>query len=598
MSRLKKTDRARLTSLAEEMLAEARTGQSDRILCSNGFARSNISILHQQMRCANLVWALKFTNKLKPGDVVGVIGGSFSGLMLATALAMCNDVTVYIFEKERRLMQRFLDKSHRFIAPNLNSRSLQYAFHPTLGEPFYKPPIFDWEEGSTSGVASDWVNEFRRYAEKLPIFCFLGIEVEARHVRFRRNSLLIEFDELADGLRSASIPVNWLIDATGFGPEINPHGLTDFSYWNSGHRLIYDHLPPRSRVLVSGCGDSGLVELMHYALKDFSHDHIEVFWPPAPSLDITIDQNLERASFDDITSYPDGDPDNRSLIAELNWFFGICRNGAEGYFLGPSHLDKRRSAVFNALERAFLKAARQRFKELRKGRWQAYLEILPEMSVEEQTAIRSAASPLIDELSSVAIKEAMAGIDLSKILRMKNLHGQARPNIEIVLNGVTPTPFTRQLSPFNVWLMHMMQSFPNVTYRQGNLETVVPLQDGKYKVRFADGGEDTFDRVVTRYGPSGGTQGPLFSRHAQGEPMGWLLCSPVYVRQRGEMRRWIDLAKDVIAAGRVRLVTRRTSRVPDHHVDKDSFLFAVKAPPSSSGSWAPHTARLSADSCK
>jgi hypothetical protein len=107
---------------------------------------------------------------------------------------------------------------------------------------------------------------------------------------------------------------------------------------------------------------------------------------------------------------------------------------------------------------------------------------------------------------------------------------------------------------------------------------VGPLQDGKYKVRFADGGEGTFDRVVTRYGPSPGAQGPLFTKHSQAEPMDWLLFSPSYLRQRGDTGRRIDLAKDVIAAGRDRLVTRRTSRVPDHHVNKDIFLSAVQAP--------------------
>src|SRR5690606_32411887 len=104
--------------------AEARSEKSERVLSSNGFSSTSISILHQQVRCANLAWALKFTGRLKPGHVIGIVGGSFSGMMLASALAMCNDVIVYIFEKERRLMQRFLDKSHRFISPNLNSRSL------------------------------------------------------------------------------------------------------------------------------------------------------------------------------------------------------------------------------------------------------------------------------------------------------------------------------------------------------------------------------------------------------------------------------------------------------------------------------------------
>jgi hypothetical protein len=51
-------DRKRLTKIAELMLAEARSSDNQRIFSATGFARENISILHQQLRCSNLAWAL------------------------------------------------------------------------------------------------------------------------------------------------------------------------------------------------------------------------------------------------------------------------------------------------------------------------------------------------------------------------------------------------------------------------------------------------------------------------------------------------------------------------------------------------------------
>lgn len=60
-----------------------------------GFAREHISILHRQRRCANLAWALAHTKRLRTGDVVAIIGGSFSGLKPASALAIADDVIVY-----------------------------------------------------------------------------------------------------------------------------------------------------------------------------------------------------------------------------------------------------------------------------------------------------------------------------------------------------------------------------------------------------------------------------------------------------------------------------------------------------------------------
>ena len=165
------------------MIREAQSVESARVLSATGFARSNISILHQQLRCANLAWALRKTKRIKRGDVVAIVGGSFSGIMLASALAIANDVVVYLFEKERRLLHRFLDKSHRYLSPNLNARDLGPRFDPRLSGPFFRPPIFRWESGRASDVASQWLREFDRYRSKLPIFVFLDGEVTKQDVQ-------------------------------------------------------------------------------------------------------------------------------------------------------------------------------------------------------------------------------------------------------------------------------------------------------------------------------------------------------------------------------------------------------------------------------
>jgi hypothetical protein len=336
------------------MIREARSAGCKRILSSNGFSREYISILHQQQRCANLAWALKYTSRLNAGDVIGIVGGSFSGLMLASALAMCNDVIVYVFEKQTRLMQRFLDKSHRYISPNLNSRSLNKAFHPTHGARFYDPPIFKWDGDAASTIAVDWRNEFFVHSEKLPIFCFLDEAVEPHHIKATTDSVALQFDPQEDGSARPLIELNWLIDATGFGEEANPHELVDHSYWESGHRLIYSYLKPKARVLISGCGDSGLIEMMHYALKDFTHDQVDAFWPSARFLDLVIDQSLEAASFDDVTDYEDDwDLEELPLDPEVRWFRGVCRRAAEGYSGGPDDLDVARREILMLLRSRF-----------------------------------------------------------------------------------------------------------------------------------------------------------------------------------------------------------------------------------------------------
>lgn len=165
-----KERRRALREAAALMLAEAQSKESDRIFSASGFARENISILHQQLRCSNLAWALSHAKKVKRGDVVAIVGGSFSGLMLACLLAIADDLIVYVFEKEKRLLNRFLDKSHRYLSPNLNSRYLGMRFNPAMSAPFYEPPIFPWKADVASAVTAAWLSDFEGHCRNLPIF--------------------------------------------------------------------------------------------------------------------------------------------------------------------------------------------------------------------------------------------------------------------------------------------------------------------------------------------------------------------------------------------------------------------------------------------
>jgi hypothetical protein len=71
-------EQKRLDKLAAAMLAEATSTTSPHVLSATGFARENISIVHQQRRATNLAWALSRTRKVTPGSVVGIVGASFS----------------------------------------------------------------------------------------------------------------------------------------------------------------------------------------------------------------------------------------------------------------------------------------------------------------------------------------------------------------------------------------------------------------------------------------------------------------------------------------------------------------------------------------
>ena len=131
--------------LAKLMLAEAQDASIKHLYNATGFARINISIVHQQVRCNNLSWALAQNGQLPAGTRVGVIGGGFSAMTIASSVALRNDVIVYILNDGEDLFSQMRHKGDIFLSPNLNSLKLPVGFDPALSS--IDPPIFKWKSG-------------------------------------------------------------------------------------------------------------------------------------------------------------------------------------------------------------------------------------------------------------------------------------------------------------------------------------------------------------------------------------------------------------------------------------------------------------------
>jgi NADPH-dependent 2,4-dienoyl-CoA reductase/sulfur reductase-like enzyme len=157
-----------LNSIARKMIAEAKIQDCPGAYSATGHSTNNISIIHQQVRCINLAWALVKLRKVKHGSVVGIVGGGFSGLMLAVSLAIQRRCIVYIYEKDPRPLQRFRHSPYRYISTNLNSRDLPPRLNLKYSRPIYDLPIFAWNYGTASEVAHRWLREFQDYYVRLP----------------------------------------------------------------------------------------------------------------------------------------------------------------------------------------------------------------------------------------------------------------------------------------------------------------------------------------------------------------------------------------------------------------------------------------------
>lgn len=492
-----------LDDLADAMLAEATSAQSPRIFSASGFASENISIVHQQTRSANLAWALGRRGRVGPGNVVAVVGGSFSGLMVAVALAITLDAIVYIFEKGPHLLPRFRDKAHRHLSPVLNSRGLGEHYDPSYSRPTFQSPIFAWQKGPASEVAAQWLREFADYDRVLPIFTFCNTPVAASNLRPHAEGVSIQWDPLE--LDRRPIAADIVIDATGFGEEANPHGLVDFSYWESGHRLIYDHLVPPAEVLISGCGDSGVIEGLHYALEGFRHEEVEAFWPRTyDHFALVLDQLVDRArGLGALTQEPNLDFED-PLVSEICWWLDIRYHlEANPNPIWPLDSDPHTRPIFEAIERALTDYLAEAFPrhnqtDLVYEELEAFAKSL---SRERQFAVRDAVRPVIDDWISRRLEEEINNIQLPP--NVTDMHNLRRKGIDLTLNGLTPTPYTRQLSPYNVWVMRLLMSCPGIRYRQGTISSVTSRPDRQLEAEFDDRTLVAYDRVLTRYGARG-----------------------------------------------------------------------------------------------
>ncbi len=516
-------ERKYFAKMAKLMVEEARSSDHERIFSATGFARENISILHQQVRCANLAWALRYTKTIRRGDVVAIVGGSFSGLMLACSLAIADDVIVYIFEKDKRLLNRFLDKSHRYLSPNLNSRYLGVRFDPANSAPFYSPSIFSWKSAAANEVAHQWLENFESYRRMLPIFAFLEWEVRPGDIQQCEQRIRIKVPP-----HLQPVEVDLLIDATGFGEEAKTDNVVDYSYWEAGHRLIYDHLPRKCTVLVSGCGDSGIVEALHYTIKDFRHEFVEHLWPHI-NLEAHLDIGLASAKLDQILLSEEIDRYDGQVISELCWWLDTWHRldnwRGNGWSLrreGP-HAKPIFQAIEDAIQPHLSKAFSAR--KIKRLDWEEREAFLLALDLGTQLAIRAAVMPLVDHWISINIEKLVRKLPPGTLPKLRQLHENRRPGVVVTLNGITPTLYTRQLSSYNVWLARILTTFPSVHYRQGEITNVVEAEDsGSFQVTYADSAPETYDRVVTRYGPAPSSDRPLATRTQPDPHRGnWLL---------------------------------------------------------------------------
>jgi hypothetical protein len=578
-----------VTKMAREMLREARIEGCPGAYVATGHSTDNISIIHQQVRCINLSWALVRLRKIKHGSVVGIVGGSFSGLMLAVSLAVQRRCIVYIYEKEPRLLNRFRRSPYRYINTNVNSRDLPPRFNLKFSRPIYDLPIFAWDYGTASEVAHRWLREFQEYYAHLPIFVRTGIEVTDSKQETHGVRLRLEAGEHA---RDENVDVAIL--ATGFGGEQNPFETEDWSYWQSGSSLQYRPgrlTDKKDKILISGCGDSGIVELMHYVFRGFDHENIDEYFPAGLRIESYVQPTLEQSRYWSIRYSKEIERFDRKVISELCWYLttkefrdynpGIMKELAKG--------STRKEKAFSLLEGELLGKIGDLLEKSglpSQANFSYWRDVdraerhLVKMSIDEQFAIRDALDPLISDLASMELDLKIGGMKLSAFLDLAPIRTHLSKRFEIWMNDVTPTAYTEKISPANLIFLNLCQTIEDVRYVQGRLTTVKPTRAG-YDVEIAGGNRMKFERVSTRFGTrhSEATK-KMIGGHPRKVHFGdWLLEWPIEYQKDPKDKaiiQQVDLARDSVADGVTKLrLSRRYTRFEIPVLDKPLYIASL-----------------------
>jgi hypothetical protein len=323
--------RARAASTSERqawdiVLAEAET-RIPNLYSATFSARRFISIIDQQIRCFNLCYALSKSRRITKSSHLAIIGAGISGMTCAVALAMRHDCIVYVFERDTMLLRKFREAPFRYIHPDLNHRG--GTDNPNLYNEPHKAtdfPLMNWSGNYGPLFAEELSRKFDHYRASSNIALYPGKTIVA--VRPKGQRVELELKETAKPrLRVDKLSFDLTIVASGFGNEPRDASSSDASYWHSGNPRHYE--PPkfrlrrgaREKVLVSGNGDSGMIELAHLLLRDFQHGDIFSFLPlndNAPLLSSAFSNHIAQLHFRRIEKI---DPEFPDVIGPLAWYW-------------------------------------------------------------------------------------------------------------------------------------------------------------------------------------------------------------------------------------------------------------------------------------
>lgn len=251
----------------DDILADARvSSDAGHHVYVIGAVDKRITLYSQQIRAMNLAGALSRSRDLKDKDIdIAVIGAGAAGLTAAASMALLMPrAKIAVFEREAHALHLQHGCTKRFLHPSIfdwpDARSK--TEHTVL-------PILNWSAATSDAVAKEIGEAFG--------------SIEARrstHLRLHRNAAVTNLESTGRSHRLSfkgdipgygrSYAFHAVIFAIGFGPERNLF-FRSHSYWTDQGVPSASKVRPESRILVSGSGDGGLIDLVAASVIGFNH---------------------------------------------------------------------------------------------------------------------------------------------------------------------------------------------------------------------------------------------------------------------------------------------------------------------------------------
>ncbi|NRD53806.1 tetratricopeptide repeat protein [Corallococcus exiguus] len=245
-----------------------------------GCFERRVTLYSQQVRALNLVHALFACKRLKPGARVVVVGAGAGGMTFAAGAAL-RGCKVDLLEQRNALLPLFAENRTRWIHPHLYDWPA-----PGSEEPSAQLPVLNWTAGRVHEVVEQLLKawEALRTTDGVDLAVHLGAENITLITSQEGGRHRVGWND-TEGY-TLPIAVDALVLAVGFGVEPREPEKGLRSYWENDDldQEVGRGIQSQTRILISGTGDGGLMDLCRAVLRDFNQEKLlrELLTPTCP----------------------------------------------------------------------------------------------------------------------------------------------------------------------------------------------------------------------------------------------------------------------------------------------------------------------------